>query len=448
MIQQHFVDSGLERSKQRSPCGWLFAVHFANVAFLVLAFGGSALFADGLIFQLPPDGTWVRFENRISGEVSISAASAPETELQQQKVDVLRTLKLSSVGKVNRHRQQCRWIELISESSGTGPVGRHVLKLLIPEDRLQRGQDPFAHSVRTFFNPKEADQALGPQDPSIAEGFNRIQYEIDRFRPVFPPPLEMAQSRHGETVRVGEVEWTDCEVVTGIHRYDGPLAADGRWVFESKVTLILHPNAPFGVVSMTVDTDSTEYSTAVTRVTSVSKILLAAIGTNATSALEVPASAESTRSTAPTDGANDRINEQPNSTVCETAVEQIAELQRIFRANDANALRAIAIWGPSKEEKQPFDQFVNQIQAGEYAHGRVTPIASALDGPVLRVAVKFSGHPSFKQEAVPLIFVRRDNRWYWLAMIGPPRSALMRVLSVEELASWQRLEDGSRGDAK
>lgn len=198
---------------------------------------------------------------------------------------------------------------------------------------------------------------------------------------------------------------------------------------------------------MTVDTDSTEYSTAITRVASVSKILLAAIGTNATSALEVPASAESTRSTAPTDGANDRINEQPNSTVCETAVEQIAELQRIFRANDANALRAIAISGPSKEEKQPFDQFVNQIQAGEYAHGRVTPIASALDGPVLRVAVKFSGHPSFKQEAVPLIFVRRDNRWYWLAMIAPPRSALMRVLSVEELASWQRLEDGSRGDA-
>ena len=97
--------------------------------------------ADGLVYQLPADGTWVRY----TGEIQCTAQIAG---FPTQKYNLRSSLTVSSVGEVTRNLEKCRWIELKMEVS---PVDReadkqnHILKVLIPEKYLKRGEDPLAH---------------------------------------------------------------------------------------------------------------------------------------------------------------------------------------------------------------------------------------------------------------------------------------------------------------
>jgi hypothetical protein len=160
-----------------------------------------------------------------------------------------------------RNEQKCRWIELKTESKAGGVYPRLVLKMLIPEERLKRGEDPLAHAMQTFFNPKPVDQKKAPSVESfIDEGFNRIQYEIDRFRGVFPKPLDNPKSLNRETVITPAGKFEDCEVLTGTSNYDGPLLGHGRMVYKATYRIAIHPRAPFGVVSMQIDAECREIS--------------------------------------------------------------------------------------------------------------------------------------------------------------------------------------------
>lgn len=207
--------------------------------------------ADGLIFQLPADGAWARFDVKTDGSSRIG-------ELKQA-VATAGTLTVSSVGHVTRSKQTCRWIELKSESKSAGVYPKLVLKMLIPEKRLQRGQDPLAHSVLAFFDPKPMDEKKAPLLESfIDEGFNRIQYEIDRFRADFPKPLYDSKNLERETVVTPAGRFEDCEILTGTSEYDGPLVHNGRNVFQGKYRIAIHPRAPFGVVAMSMELNGRE----------------------------------------------------------------------------------------------------------------------------------------------------------------------------------------------
>src|SRR5207248_6467712 len=105
------------------------------------------------------------------------------------------------------------------------------LKMLIPEEYLQRGKDPLSHAVLTFFNPMPVDEKK--VESFIDEGFNRIQYEIDRFRLPFPKPLDNPKSLKGETVETPAGKFEECEVVTGTSDYDGQLLGQGRSVVKA-----------------------------------------------------------------------------------------------------------------------------------------------------------------------------------------------------------------------
>ena len=140
----------------------------AGVGALLCLFTVVPAYADGLIFQLPADGTWARYAVQIEGEFKAG-------KLPAQRLATTSTLTVSSVGEVTRHEQKCRWIELKMESKGKGMHPEVVLKMLIPEEYLKRDQDPLAHAVSTFFNPKPADKKAAPVKSYIDEGFNRIQ---------------------------------------------------------------------------------------------------------------------------------------------------------------------------------------------------------------------------------------------------------------------------------
>jgi hypothetical protein len=212
---------------------------------------GGLAHADGLVFQLPPDGTWARYAVKTDQEFGYGDGP-------KQKVEITGTLTISSVGELTRHEQKCRWIELKAESKTKGVYPKLVLKMLIPEDRLQRGQDPLAHARLTFFSPKAVDKEK--VESFIDKGFNRIQYELDRFRDVFPKPLNNPKSLTRETVETQAGKFEDCEVLTGRSDYDGPVLGDGRSVFKASYRIVVHPQAPFGVVSMQIEIEGREIS--------------------------------------------------------------------------------------------------------------------------------------------------------------------------------------------
>lgn len=244
------------------------------------AFGGFAR-ADGLIFHLPADGAWARYAVKTEASQRIGEF--------KQAINTTGTLTISSVGKLMRHQQNYRWIELQSTSEGDGVYPKLVLKMLIPEKRLQRGQDPLAYSALTFFDPKPMDEKKSPLIESfIDEGFNRIQYEIDRFRVDFPKPLYNSKTLDRETLEIPAGRFENCEIITGTSGYDGPLVMNGRSVHKGTYRIAIHPKAPFGVVSMAIETTGREFSEEdedIVHLTAKRTLTLAEMGEKAVSAL-------------------------------------------------------------------------------------------------------------------------------------------------------------------
>jgi hypothetical protein len=267
-------------------------VQTAFVAILLLS---KPVLADGLIYQLPPDGTFVEFRGDGEAEIKVDLPQEilekmpAEAKKQLNQLMKLRYLvTLSSVGQQVRAGQTCRWIELnmrsdrVTDSDNLEPVGENILKVLVPEKFLKRGEDPLAHASLAFFNPKGADKAKIAPEP----GFNRIQYEIDRVRTVFPEPLQSAQKLPVKTLATEAGRFNDCEVIAGKTAFDRPLAGGGRWEFENEWQITLHKDAPFGVVEVQCRSKGQEVARRNTaHITTKYVITLAKIGTDAKSAI-------------------------------------------------------------------------------------------------------------------------------------------------------------------
>jgi len=83
--------------------------------------------ADGLITQLPDDGSWAEFELKLI-----------LTE-NEQKREHSAYLRLSSVGQVENQGIKCRWVEL-QVSRTEPPKPDEVAKILVPEESLKSGR--------------------------------------------------------------------------------------------------------------------------------------------------------------------------------------------------------------------------------------------------------------------------------------------------------------------
>ncbi len=98
--------------------------------------------ADGLIQQLPTDGSWVRFD--VTGE-----GRSPAGEVG---VTLKGTLTLRSVGRETVDGTECRWIETETKIEFTRADRNEevtdILKLLIPEKFLTVDQNPRAHVLK------------------------------------------------------------------------------------------------------------------------------------------------------------------------------------------------------------------------------------------------------------------------------------------------------------
>lgn len=251
--------------------------------FLSVAMGSSLSWADGLIYQLPADGTWARYG------IQMKATARTEGRAPQE-FDLKGSLTVSIVGQVMEEGERCRWLEVKSEVSPVGhpeDIARVLLKLLIPEKHLQRGEDPLAHVLRMYYSRKGGGAMEVPME-RIEDPW-RKRYEIERFRSIFPRPLEDVKSFGKETVatRIGALE---CEKITGRSSLPkSPLREGAEWAWDGKFEFLLNNAAPFGVVGMRSERTGYETSSGENRrkteMDTLTILTIGDVGDNATSDL-------------------------------------------------------------------------------------------------------------------------------------------------------------------
>ena len=149
-----------------------------NSLWFLAALAGTlfAPLAEGLFYQLPPDGSWVRFE-------------APWTYRSgDQTLTGSQTLWMASVGEVTENGEPCRWIEFRLDAIENGVKKFWVRKLLIPVRYLRRGEDATAHVIRGW--TLQEDRGVEPAvavHPKAAFGVlaTRMLFEVTGQGPAY-----------------------------------------------------------------------------------------------------------------------------------------------------------------------------------------------------------------------------------------------------------------------
>ena len=215
---------------------------FGLAASIFLALGASWCRADGLLYQLPEDGSWVQFRATISMMPPAEAgAAAPAAKM-------MATMKMSSVGQQTVEGDKCRWIEIelipdkpqgappAPEAVPMGPP-HMIAKLLLSEKDLHKGGEPLKHFVKGW--QKEGDREPGEIKDPNSESTGPI--------PAFlSGPLKDVKELDKKTVdtKLGQLE---CSGITGNQDYK-----QGQSMTNVKFETWLNDKAPFGVVNSTM----------------------------------------------------------------------------------------------------------------------------------------------------------------------------------------------------
>ena len=150
--------------------------------------------ADGMVFQLPEDGHWVRFDIAETG-------SGPHED-GGQSVTMKGTLTISSVGATDVQGERCRWIEIVLEARRDGQSFTEVGKLLVPERHVGRDQRPLEHFVEAWHKHSMLNDGAAPnQGP---RPFDRRAPERPANRAASSLRESDGASESGSGVQVGE----------------------------------------------------------------------------------------------------------------------------------------------------------------------------------------------------------------------------------------------------
>jgi len=198
---------------------------------MVFAIGATTAYADGLFCNLPKDGTWAtyQFDSSVShGQYGVQTVKG--------------TIRMASVGAVTENGQPCRWIEVAMEpqfEKGTAPPGggtKQVIKVLIPEKFLAKGETPLDHAIRAWKWAKgegEPEKMKDLRDPDDAP-----------IHVILSGPLKDAKQLPKAEVE-GKLGELLCEGVTGSLELKLSGGATFRYVLENR----MHRRAPFGIVT-------------------------------------------------------------------------------------------------------------------------------------------------------------------------------------------------------
>lgn len=201
----------------------------------------SALQADGIIHNLPQDGSWVEY-----------FVEGKETDANDPK-DVkggTGKLKISSVGTEAVDGEPCRWLEIqgsLKDDNRTQEE-RFVLKLLIPEKHLKKGENPRERILRGWERVSLGDGdgdavKLDTADPG------HLAWVLDIL---LAGPGTKTKQVEPKTIRFqkGAIE---CPGVTASFSYPMKVRDEVRKM-PGIVTTRFHETVPFGVAALEIDT--------------------------------------------------------------------------------------------------------------------------------------------------------------------------------------------------
>lgn len=189
--------------------------------------------AEGLLYALSEDGSWVSFE-------MVGTATDPESK-DPDKIEG--TITMSSVGVEIIDGQRCRWIEIAGESTLNGKEFISADKLLIPEEHLAKGKDPIKHVLRLWTKHSQIDggQPFQTEDLSGKAAQIRLQSLTVFLHGPFLGRIDKLSPEVIET-KLGKLA---CK---GVRSNEDLMYRDGRskqWSYSIR----LHEQAPFGVVA-------------------------------------------------------------------------------------------------------------------------------------------------------------------------------------------------------
>jgi hypothetical protein len=178
--------------------------------------------AEGLLYQLPEDRSWVRFAVQYTFKFDGTGQAVEGTGTG--------TMTMASVGKALEGPEACCWIEFKVHLKDSGTEHTLIRKLLIPEKYLKRGENPTAHVVRGWakYDNEAVERAVPVHGrwPAYLVGPLQDERKLDK---------RLVDSKLGALM---------CDAVTGWIQYnEGDLHT--KVTFETR----LHEKAPFGVVS-------------------------------------------------------------------------------------------------------------------------------------------------------------------------------------------------------
>ena len=192
--------------------------------FLMQAATTQTVCADGLIYQLPADGTAVRYDT----EVTFTNNNGQQNMLKG-------SLTISSVGQTTVDNEKCRWIEFKNATKTDQGERIAIAKCLIPEKDLGQGKSPGEHLIRGWFKQGDMEPVAISDLKSQPGRLMMVGYLAG------PAPNAKDLDKAEIDGPLGKLA---CAGVTGeqeFQRDNGSLSIN----FENR----LHEKAPFGVVS-------------------------------------------------------------------------------------------------------------------------------------------------------------------------------------------------------
>lgn len=210
---------------------WSMAMRLNLLGGSICALLSAALFlplarGDGMVYRLPPDGAFVKYDLK----ANISFAGG-------QEIAIGGSLTISSVGEATVDGKKCRWIEFKTVFKIGAQETPNVSSLLVSENLLGQGKSAAGKAIRARIKSGDGEihEIAGSDAPNLL---------IENAMLLCGPPKIAGELKPAEieNVRLGK---STCGGVTGEFDVERAPGKNIHLKFEKR----LHDMVPFGVVS-------------------------------------------------------------------------------------------------------------------------------------------------------------------------------------------------------
>ena len=221
---------------------------------IFLSLGPAWLFADGLLQQLPSEGTAVKYKLTQTGMVHIFESGKVDIEPQKISINGDGYIQLAVVGSAVVAGMNCRWIEIERDTRIGDRRIYAFTKLLVPEGDIKSPGDPLHRSLRVLHT---ADDKATPELVKSERDRQAILAGLYEIIPRTPN----AENRVNTRLQEQDIELSNGKLSCAgrvfdgvVDRYlpNGPHRDQGYFIFR----VFSHPTIPTGTAYVEVHRES------------------------------------------------------------------------------------------------------------------------------------------------------------------------------------------------